>query len=166
MTLHPVTLTVNGRTATLSVEPRQSLADALRLELGLTGIHLGCEHGVCGACTILFEEEPVRGCLMLAVQAEGAHVTTIEGVSPAKGLTPLQESFRRHHGLQCGFCTPGMVLTLHALFARDPTPSREAIVEVISSNLCRCTGYQSIVEAALDLAAQNSRIKVQPLESS
>jgi aerobic-type carbon monoxide dehydrogenase small subunit (CoxS/CutS family) len=154
-TIHRVSLTVNGRPAALTVEPRQTLAEALRSELGLTGTHLGCEHGVCGSCTVLFNGEAVRGCLLFAVQAEGAHVTTIEGISPAAGLNPLQESFRRHHALQCGFCTPGMVLALHALFARDPLADEAAIREAISGNLCRCTGYQPIIAAALDVARAN-----------
>jgi carbon-monoxide dehydrogenase small subunit len=149
MTRHPVTLRVNGRRHQLLVEPRQSLAEALRNELDLTGTHLGCEHGVCGACTVLLEGEPIRGCLMLAVQAEGAAVTTIEGVSPSFGLTQLQESFRRHHALQCGFCTPGMVLALHHLLERSPCAGEAEIREAISGNLCRCTGYQNILAAAL-----------------
>jgi aerobic carbon-monoxide dehydrogenase small subunit len=145
-----VELTVNGRPARIQVEPRQSLADALRSALGLTGTHLGCEHGVCGACTVLLEGEAVRGCLLLAVQAQGASITTIEGVSPLAGLSRLQECFREHHALQCGFCTPGMVLALHALFGREPGADEAAIREAISGNLCRCTGYQPIVAAALD----------------
>jgi carbon-monoxide dehydrogenase small subunit len=155
MNRHTVTLTVNGKPASLLVEPRQSLADALRSELDLTGTHLGCEHGVCGACTVLYEGEPIRGCLMLAVQAEGAAITTIEGVSPAAGLTRLQESFRRHHALQCGFCTPGMVLALHHLLEQHPHAGEAEIREAISGNLCRCTGYQAIVAAALAVASEN-----------
>ena len=145
-----VELTVNGRPARIEAEPRQSLADALRSDLGLTGTHLGCEHGVCGACTVLLEGEAVRGCLLLAVQAQGASITTIEGVSPPAGLSRLQECFREHHALQCGFCTPGMVLALHALFEHAPGADEAAIREAISGNLCRCTGYQPIVAAALD----------------
>ena len=145
-----VNLTVNGRPARFVTEPRQSLADALRGELGLTGTHLGCEHGACGACTVLLDGEAVRGCLMLAVQAEGASITTIEGVSPPTGLSKLQNCFRENHALQCGFCTPGMVLALHALFEKDPDADEAAIREAISGNLCRCTGYQGIVAAALD----------------
>ncbi|MBI3707409.1 MAG: (2Fe-2S)-binding protein [Proteobacteria bacterium] len=158
MKLFSVTLVVNGRAVTLRVEARQSLADALRGELGLTGTHLGCEHGVCGACTVLLDGEPVRGCLLLAVQTEGTEVTTIEGISPPAGLNELQESFRRHHALQCGYCTPGMVLSLHALLARDPTADEEAIREAISGNLCRCTGYLPILQAALHVA-QSNRLK-------
>jgi aerobic-type carbon monoxide dehydrogenase small subunit (CoxS/CutS family) len=156
MKRHAVTLTVNGRMSEISVEPRQSLAEALRTELNLTGTHLGCEHGVCGACTVLVGGEPIRGCLMFAVQAQGLEVTTIEGLSGGH-LTPLQESFRRHHALQCGFCTPGMVLTLHALLAREPAADAAAIREAISGNLCRCTGYQPIVEAALAVSAGAAR---------
>jgi aerobic-type carbon monoxide dehydrogenase small subunit (CoxS/CutS family) len=151
----PVSLTVNGRPCRLMVEPRQSLAEALRAELDLTGTHLGCEHGVCGACTILYEGEAIRGCLMLAVQAEGAEIVTIEGLSPASGLSRLQESFRRHHALQCGFCTPGMVIALHRLLEAQPLADEAAIREAISGNLCRCTGYQAIVAAALAVVAEN-----------
>jgi aerobic-type carbon monoxide dehydrogenase small subunit (CoxS/CutS family) len=157
-------LTVNGREVSFSVEPRQSLADALRTELDLTGTHLGCEHGVCGACTILLDGTAVRGCLILAVQAEGLKITTIEGVSPPSGLSKLQESMRRHHALQCGFCTPGMVLALHELFERNPAADEDAIREAISGNLCRCTGYQPIVAAALAYARSNS--KQSDIESS
>ena len=150
------TLTINGRRAQFDTEPRQSLADAIRNELGLTGTHLGCEHGVCGACTILLDGEAVRSCLMLAVQVEDASITTIEGVSlPHAGLTELQTAFRARHALQCGFCTPGMVLALHALFERNPVADEDAIREAISGNLCRCTGYQPIVEAALDVSRAN-----------
>ena len=146
----PVHLTINGRPVRIEVEPRQSLADVIRGQLGLTGTHLGCEHGVCGACTILLAGVAVRGCLMLAVQAEGAEITTIEGVNPPDGLNDLQSCFREHHALQCGFCTPGMILALHALFQREPAADEVAIREAISGNLCRCTGYQPIIAAALD----------------
>jgi len=134
MSRHRVTLIVNGRSEILEVESNKSLADALRDDLALTGTHLGCEHGVCGACTILLDGEAIRGCLVLAVQAEGANVTTIEGISPTSGLSPLQEAFRKHHALQCGFCTPGMVLTLHALLLRNPHADEAAIREAISGN--------------------------------
>jgi aerobic carbon-monoxide dehydrogenase small subunit len=153
---HRITLQVNGTRRALEVEPNMSLADALREKLRLTGTHLGCEHGVCGACTVLFNGEAIRGCLMLAVQAEGAEIMTIEGISPQDGLSPLQDAFRRHHALQCGFCTPGMVLTLHALLEREPHASEAAIREAISGNLCRCTGYQPIVAAAKDIAGSTS----------
>jgi aerobic-type carbon monoxide dehydrogenase small subunit (CoxS/CutS family) len=155
MSRQAVALTVNGKPASMLVEPRQSLAEALRSELDLTGTHLGCEHVVCGACTVLYDGEPIRGCLMLAVQAEGAVVTTIEGVSPAAGLTRLQESLRRHHALQCGFCTPGMVLALHHLLERSPHAGEAEIREAIAGNLCRCTGYQAIVAAALAVATED-----------
>lgn len=155
MSMHRVTFTLNGRPVTLDVEPRQSLADAIRQQLGLTGTHLGCEHGVCGACTVLLDGEAVRGCLMLAVQAEGLSLTTIEGVSPAQGLSPIQDAMRQHHALQCGFCSPGMVLALESLFARMPCPNEADIREAISGNLCRCTGYQPIIAAALAVAERN-----------
>jgi aerobic-type carbon monoxide dehydrogenase small subunit (CoxS/CutS family) len=155
MSVHRITLTVNGRPAHLEVEPRQTLAEALRNELGLTGTHLGCEHGVCGTCTVLLAGEPIRGCLLLAVQAQGASITTIEGISPPIGLSELQQAFRRNHALQCGFCTPGMVLTLHALFERNPAADKSAICEALSGNLCRCTGYQPIVAAALEVSNSN-----------
>jgi len=150
-----VSFTVNGRRVTMNVEPRQHLADALRQSLGLTGTHLGCEHGACGACTVLLNGEAVRGCLLLAVQAEGQDITTIEGASPPAGLSAIQEAMHRHHALQCGFCTPGMVLALTALFAHKPCPDEAEIREAISGNLCRCTGYQPIINAALALAAAN-----------
>jgi len=180
---HPVRLTVNGVTYEREVEPRTSLADFLREDLALTGTHLGCEHGVCGACTVLLDGEPVRSCLMLALQAEGMAVTTIEGLAGAGSglagagsglagagsgragagsgragageagvgdeghLHPIQEAFRAHHGLQCGFCTPGIVLTVEAFLRENPSPTPEEIREAIAGNLCRCTGYHFIVEA-------------------
>jgi aerobic-type carbon monoxide dehydrogenase small subunit (CoxS/CutS family) len=153
MKRHSVNLTVNGRPVTLQVEARKSLADALRGDLGLTGTHLGCEHGVCGACTVLLDGQAVRGCLYFAVQAEGANVTTIEGVSPLSGLNALQECFRKHHALQCGFCTPGMVLAIHELLSRNADAGEEDVREAISGNLCRCTGYQPIIAAALSAAS-------------
>jgi carbon-monoxide dehydrogenase small subunit len=152
---HAVNFFVNDRPVQVEVEPRQTLADFLRDELGLSGTHLGCEQGVCGACTILLNGEAVRSCLIFAIQLEGARVTTIEGVSKASGLTPLQEQMRAHHALQCGFCTPGMVLALHDLFVRNSTPAEAEIYEAISGNLCRCTGYQPIVAAALALSRAN-----------
>ena len=146
---------VNGHTCELTIEPRQSLADCLRSELGLTGTHLGCEQGVCGACTVLVNGEAVRSCLMFAVQLEGSDIVTIEGVSPPSGLSPLQQKMRAHHALQCGFCTPGMVVALHHLFAENPTPQEAEIREAISGNICRCTGYQPIIAAALALSLEN-----------
>jgi carbon-monoxide dehydrogenase small subunit len=148
-----ITLTVNGTSVEGLVEPRQHLGDFLRQNLGLTGTHLGCEHGVCGACTVIVDGHPIRSCLMLAVQADGANVTTVEGMAKADGtLHPLQAAFRAHHGLQCGFCTPGMLTTLHAFLSANPNADESAIREAISGNLCRCTGYESIVDAALAAA--------------
>jgi aerobic-type carbon monoxide dehydrogenase small subunit (CoxS/CutS family) len=146
----PVRFEVNGKRVRVEVEPRMTLVDCLRHVLRLTGTHVGCEHGVCGACTILVDGAAVRACLMLAVQAEGSQVVTIEGLSHDDGLTPLQASFRRHHALQCGFCTPGMIVTAHALLSEEPDADADRIREVLSGNLCRCTGYISIIEAVLD----------------
>jgi aerobic-type carbon monoxide dehydrogenase small subunit (CoxS/CutS family) len=145
-----VRLLVNGVERTATVEPRTSLADCLRDKLRLTGTHLGCEHGVCGACTVIVDGHAVRGCLMLAAQAEGCAITTVEGLSPPEGLSPLQASFRKHHALQCGFCTPGMLTTAHALLTHEPEADADRIREVLSGNLCRCTGYVPIIEAVLD----------------
>jgi carbon-monoxide dehydrogenase small subunit len=144
---------VNGREVEVAVEPRLTLADCLRHHLRLTGTHVGCEHGVCGACTVLLDGKAVRSCLMLAVQAEGSEVVTVEGLSKDEGLTPLQASFRKHHALQCGFCTPGMITTAHALLSEEPDCDADRVREVLSGNLCRCTGYVSIVEAVLDARA-------------
>jgi aerobic-type carbon monoxide dehydrogenase small subunit (CoxS/CutS family) len=155
MTARNVSFTLNGKPARLTVEPRQTLADAVRQHLGLTGTHLGCEHGVCGACTVLLDGEAIRGCLMLAVQAEGLSITTIEGASPPEGLSVIQDAMQRHHALQCGFCSPGMVLALESLFAHTPCPGEDEIREAISGNLCRCTGYQPIIAAALSVAEKN-----------
>jgi aerobic-type carbon monoxide dehydrogenase small subunit (CoxS/CutS family) len=141
---------VNGRAVEVDVEPRLTLADCLRHRLRLTGTHLGCEHGVCGACTVIVDGAAVRSCLMLAVQADGAKVVTVEGLSHDEGLTPLQASFRKHHALQCGFCTPGMITTAHALLSQEPDCDVARVREVLSGNLCRCTGYISIVEAVLE----------------
>ncbi len=146
----PTRFDVNGKPVEVNVEPRMTLADCLRNELRLTGTHLGCEHGVCGACTVLLDGEAVRSCLILAVQAEGRSVTTVEGLSNDDDLTPLQKSFRRHHALQCGFCTPGMITTAHALLTEEPDCDADRVREVLSGNICRCTGYVSIVEAVLD----------------
>jgi len=145
-----VSFEVNGKLVTVEVEPRMTLVDCLRYQLRLTGTHVGCEHGVCGACTILVDGEAVRACLMLAVQAEGCKVVTIEGLSNDEALTPLQASFRRHHAVQCGFCTPGMITTAHALLSEEPDCDADRVREVLSGNVCRCTGYISIVEAVLD----------------
>jgi carbon-monoxide dehydrogenase small subunit len=150
-------VTVNGTVYEREVEPRLLLSDFLRHELGLTGTHVGCEHGVCGACTILFDGEAARSCLTLAVQADGHELTTVEGMAPGPGaLHPIQQAFWDAHGLQCGFCTPGILLTLVPFLRDNPAPSEAAVREAISGNLCRCTGYQHIVEAAL-LAAERMR---------
>ena len=142
-----IRLCVNGRGYERTVEPRTSLADFLREDLELTGTHVGCEHGVCGACTVLLGGQPVRSCLLLAIQLNGAEVTTVEGMAEGDRLHPLQQSFGDHHGLQCGFCTPGILLTAKALLQENPSPSEQEIREAISGNLCRCTGYQFIVDA-------------------
>jgi carbon-monoxide dehydrogenase small subunit len=148
-----VRLTINGREYSGHVEPRKLLTDFLRDDLGLTGTHVGCEHGVCGACTILFNGEPVRSCLLFAVQANGAELKTVEGVARSTAeLHPLQEKFWEYHGLQCGFCTPGILLTAEALLKEISNPSEEEIREWISGNLCRCTGYQNIVKAIQEAA--------------
>ena len=147
---HRISLTVNGRPVETEVEDRLHLADFLRRELKLTGTHLGCEHGVCGACTVLVDGQAVRSCLMLAVQARGSEVTTVEGLAAEDGtLSPLQEAFREHHALQCGFCTPGMLTSLTAFLRDNPAPTDREVREAISGNICRCTGYQPIVAAAL-----------------
>ena len=140
----------NGKAVEVAVEPRMTLADCLRDVLRLTGTHVGCEHGVCGACTVLVDGEAVRACLMLAVQAEGRRVTTVEGLSGDDALTPLQQAFRKHHALQCGFCTPGMITTAHALLTEEPDCDADRVREVLSGNICRCTGYIAIVEAVLE----------------
>lgn len=143
-----IRVTVNGVACEGAVEPRLLLSDFLRQDLGLTGTHVGCEHGVCGACTILFDEEPVRACLMFAVQADGHQLRTVEGLAAAgETLTPLQEAFREAHGLQCGFCTPGILMTLTAYLREHPAPTEDDIRHALAANLCRCTGYQHIVEA-------------------
>ncbi len=141
---------VNGRAVEVDVEPRMSLADCLRHELQLTGTHLGCEHGVCGACTVIIDGEAVRACLTLAVQVEGRKVITVEGLSNDEALSPLQAAFRRHNALQCGFCTPGMITTAHALLSEEPDCDADRIREVLSGNICRCTGYIPIIEAVLE----------------
>ena len=152
-----VRTTVNGRSLEAEVEPRRLLADFLREDVHLYGTHLGCEHGVCGACTVLVDGEPARSCLMLAVQADGAEVTTVEGLSENGGLHPLQDAFRDHHALQCGFCTPGFLMTaLHLLRERPDIDGDEEIREALAGNLCRCTGYSNIVDAVRD-AAQRMR---------
>ena len=154
MASYPISVTINEKAYQHEVEPRLLLADYIRQVAGLTGTHIGCEHGVCGACTILFDGKPVRSCIMLAVQADGHELMTIEGLSSdEKNLHPLQQAFWEAHGLQCGFCTPGFLMTLLPYLQENPKPSEEQIREAISGNLCRCTGYQHIVDAA-KLAAQ------------
>ena len=151
-----ITLSVNGKSYTDTVETRMHLGDFLRLHLKLTGTHLGCEHGVCGACTILVDGEAVRSCLMLAVQANGKEVTTIEGLADGDTLTPIQEAFTKHHALQCGFCTPGMIMSLTAFIKENPGADEATIREAISGNICRCTGYQSIVAAGVEAASKQA----------
>ncbi len=153
MSTRQVRLTVNGREYSREVEIRKLLTDFLRDDLGLTGTHVGCEHGVCGACTILWNGEAVRSCLVFAVQANGANLKTVEGLAPnPTELHPLQQKFWEHHGLQCGFCTPGILLTAEALLKENPDPTEEDIRRWISGNLCRCTGYQNIVTAIREAA--------------
>jgi carbon-monoxide dehydrogenase small subunit len=147
-----ISLQVNGEPIEAQVEPRLTLADFLRKHLKLTGTHIGCEHGVCGACTILLDGQAARACLLLASQLSDHQVTTVEGLSPPEGLSVLQQCFRKHHALQCGFCTPGLLVTAHALLMENPAPSREQIQDAISGNLCRCTGYIPIVDAIEDAA--------------
>ncbi|MCE0505015.1 MULTISPECIES: (2Fe-2S)-binding protein [unclassified Roseivivax] len=159
---HPVRFTLNGRPVSARVQPRMLLTDVLRHEIGATGTHVGCEHGVCGACTVQIDGEPVRACLMLAQQAEGCEVRTVEGLATDDALTSLQEAFREHFALQCGFCTAGILMTLDALFLRQPDADEGAIREALSGHLCRCTGYAPIVQAAL--AARN-RIKGGPIDA-
>lgn len=143
-----ITVKVNGTPYEREVEPRLLLSDFLRHELGLTGTHVGCEHGVCGACTVIYDDQPVRSCLMLAVQADGHQISTVEGLAASPSdLHPLQQAFWEAHGLQCGFCTPGFLMTLVPFLTETPNPSEQQIREAISGNLCRCTGYQNIVEA-------------------
>jgi carbon-monoxide dehydrogenase small subunit len=153
-----IRLWVNDQEVEWTVEARQSLADFLREELNLTGTHLGCEHGVCGACTVLLDGDAVRSCLLLAAQCHGAHVTTVEGLAPGEHLHPLQTIFQEAHGLQCGFCTPGMLLTALAFLRETPHPSEAQVRQALAGNLCRCTGYQSIIEAVLRAAQQGEEL--------
>ena len=153
-----VSVIVNGTKYERDVEPRLLLVDFIRHELGLTGTHVGCEHGVCGTCTVLFDGEPVRSCLMFAVQADGHEILTVEGLGTMDKLHPLQEAFREAHALQCGFCTPGFLMTLVPYLEANPKPSEEEIREALAGNLCRCTGYQHIVEA-VKLASQRMEMK-------
>lgn len=155
MNKHSITLTVNGQEYTASAESRLLLSDFIRHSLGLTGTHVGCEHGVCGACTILFDGEPVRSCLMLAVQANGHTIETVESLGTPDNMHPLQAAFHEAHGLQCGFCTPGFLMTLKPYLEQTPNPTEQEVREAISGNLCRCTGYQHIVDAVLLAASKN-----------
>ena len=147
MTARTVRLRVNGVIHAVTVEPRRTLADVLREDLALTGTHVGCEHGVCGACTVLWDGEPVRACLLFAIQMDGASLTTVEGLADGDQLHPIQEAFWAAHGLQCGFCTPGILLTAKALLDENPQPDEQEIREALGGNLCRCTGYHFIVDA-------------------
>jgi carbon-monoxide dehydrogenase small subunit len=160
---HDVRLTVNGVAHDVAVPARRLLSDALRRDLRLTGTHVGCEHGVCGACTVLLDGRPVRSCLVLAVSASGSEITTVEGLAPADGsLSPVQQAFRECHGLQCGFCTPGFLTTVTAGLAENPRPTREEAREMVAGNLCRCTGYQGILAAVLRAAELTADLTVAP----
>jgi aerobic carbon-monoxide dehydrogenase small subunit len=149
-----IALLINGRRHAVRVEPRRTLVDAIRDDCGLTGTHIGCEHGVCGACTVLIGGEPVRSCLMFAVQAAGREIRTVEGLAEGDKLHPLQSAFMEHHGLQCGFCTPGFLMLAVGVLEREPDISDADLIEALSSNLCRCTGYQNIVKAVRAAAAK------------
>ena len=153
-----ITLNVNGRNQTTLSEPREILADVLRDRLGLTGTHLGCEHGVCGACTVLLDGEMVRSCLLFAVQVQGAEITTIEGLEENGELHPMQKAFSEYHGLQCGFCTPGMILAGIDLLKRNPDPTAQEVRDDMGGNICRCTGYQKIVESVLGAASEMNEV--------
>ena len=150
-----INLTVNGKQIARTVEPRLHLADFLREELHLTGTHIGCEHGICGACTVLMNGDSVRACLIFAVQADGAEIVTVEGLGRVDDLSPLQQAFRQHHALQCGFCTPGMLMTVVDLMRKEFPPTQADVRDALSGNLCRCTGYQFIVDAVLAAIAAN-----------
>jgi aerobic carbon-monoxide dehydrogenase small subunit len=149
-----IALLINGARHVVRVEPRRTLVDAIRDDCGQTGTHIGCEHGVCGACTVLIDGEPVRSCLMFAVQADGREIRTVEGLANGEALHPLQRAFMEHHGLQCGFCTPGFLMLAVGVLEREPDIGDAELIEVLSSNLCRCTGYQNIVKAVRAAAAE------------
>ena len=149
-----ITLTINGCAHTIRVDPRRTLVDAIRDDCGQTGTHIGCEHGVCGACTVLLDGEPVRSCLMFAVQAEDRQIRTVEGLANGDELHPLQQAFIDHHGLQCGFCTPGFLMLAAGVLERDPNISDDDLLDLLASNLCRCTGYQNIIKAVRAAATQ------------
>jgi aerobic carbon-monoxide dehydrogenase small subunit len=152
-----ITLTINGKSYAIRVEPRRTLVDAIREDCGQTGTHIGCEHGVCGACTVLVEGAPVRSCLMFAVQADGKEIRTVEGLAEGDELNALQRAFMDNHGLQCGFCTPGFLMLITGVLEREPHITDEELIDVLSSNLCRCTGYQNIVKAARAAAGEMRR---------
>jgi carbon-monoxide dehydrogenase small subunit len=154
-----ITVTVNGRAYEATVEPRKTLVDFLRQDLALTGTHVGCEHGVCGACTVLWNGRAVRSCIMLAVQADGSEIRTVEGLSENGDLNPLQQSFMEEHGLQCGFCTPGFLMAITEMLERNPDPSDEEIREVLGGQICRCTGYQSILAAVRSAISKTKESK-------
>jgi aerobic-type carbon monoxide dehydrogenase small subunit (CoxS/CutS family) len=158
--IHSMRITVNGRTHEIEVESRRTLADVLRHDLGYTGTHLGCEHGICGACTVLLDGLPVRACLIFGVQADGCEVETVEGLESNGRLNPLQEAFSAHHALQCGFCTPGFLMLATGFLRENVDPTEEEIREAMSSNLCRCTGYQGIIEAVRAAAGEESEAAV------
>jgi carbon-monoxide dehydrogenase small subunit len=149
-----IVLNVNGRDYAIRVEPRKTLVDAIRDECGQTGTHIGCEHGVCGACTVILDEEAVRSCLMFAVQAVGRRIRTVEGLADGETLHPLQRAFIEHHGLQCGFCTPGFLMLATNVLEQRPDIDDEELLDVLASNLCRCTGYQNIIKAVRAVAAE------------
>ncbi len=157
MTKVEIVLSVNGEQYPIKVEPRRTLADALRDDCGLTGTHLGCEHGVCGACTVLVDDQPLRACLGFAVQFEGAHIRTVEGLADGDRLHPLQQAFWDHHGLQCGYCTPGFLMLAVGVLEHNPDIDDEELKQILSSNLCRCTGYQNILKAVRAAAATMRR---------
>jgi carbon-monoxide dehydrogenase small subunit len=152
-----ITLTINGHAHAISVEGRRTLADAIREDCGQTGTHIGCEHGVCGACTVLVDGEPVRSCLMFAQQADGRAIRTVEGLADGDRLHPMQRAFTEHHGLQCGFCTPGFLMLAVGVLEREPDISDDGLIDVLSSNLCRCTGYQNIIKAVRAAAVEMRR---------
>lgn len=156
--LHKIELVVNGKSVSARTEPRMLLSDFLRDKLGLSGTHVGCEHGVCGACTVLVNGKSARACLMLAVQVQGCAIETVEGLTDGSDkLSDIQQAFRRHHALQCGFCTPGMLISVSQLLKTETSPSEERIRDVLSGHLCRCTGYRGVIDAVLDVAKQRQR---------
>ena len=157
--IHLINIDVNGAQHEILVESRRTLADVLRQDVGLTGTHLGCEHGICGACTVLLDGEPVRSCLVFGVQADGHKVRTVEDLADGDQLSDLQEAFSRNHALQCGFCTPGFLMLAEAYLADDPDPDADEVREVVAANLCRCTGYQGIVDAVTEVACSRRKAK-------